>query len=68
MVQAILRLPAVKAQTGLSRSSIYAYISEKKFPAPIQLGARAVGWISTDVEAWVQARIDTSKKDTRQAV
>jgi len=39
----ILRLPAVKAATGLSRSTIYARISEGTFPAPVALGGRAVG-------------------------
>lgn len=62
MTQAILRLPAVKARTALSRSTIYLRVSQNQFPKPISLGARAVGWIEAEIEAWVQARIDQSRK------
>ncbi|MFJ1253824.1 helix-turn-helix transcriptional regulator [Cupriavidus sp. CuC1] len=41
---AILRRAQVESETGLSRSTIYARIKNKTFPAPIQLGPRAVGW------------------------
>lgn len=40
MATAILRLPAVKARTGLSRSTIYLRISEGSFPSPVSLGGR----------------------------
>jgi len=42
MATNILRLPDVMARTGLSRRSIYAYISNGSFPKPIELGPR--GW------------------------
>jgi prophage regulatory protein len=57
----ILRLPAVKDRTGLSRSSIYAFISRGTFPAPVSLGARAVGWNSESVDAWITGRIEHSQ-------
>ena len=53
MSTTILRLPAVKARTGLSRSTIYLRISDGRFPKPISLGGRAVGWI--DAEIWSPA-------------
>ena len=62
MAHAILRLPAVKARTGLSRSTIYLRSSQNQFPKPISLGARAVGWLEGDIEAWLQARIAQSRK------
>ncbi len=57
----ILRLPAVKARTGLSRSTIYAFVDCGKFPRPISLGARAVGWVDAEVDAWVARRIEESR-------
>jgi prophage regulatory protein len=57
----ILRLPSVKARTGLSRSSIYAFASQGSFPRPISLGARAVGWNSESVDAWIAGRIEQSQ-------
>jgi prophage regulatory protein len=52
----ILRLPQVRAITGLSKSSLYAMIASGDFPSQVRLGARAVGWISDQVFAWVAAR------------
>jgi prophage regulatory protein len=59
----ILRRKQVEARTGLSRSSIYAYIGTGQFPAPVALGARAVGWYENDVEKWLASRV----KQTRPA-
>jgi len=52
----VLRLPDVKARTGLSRSSIYAYMKDAKFPQHITLGERSVGWYESEVDAWVASR------------
>ena len=57
----ILRLPCVMARSGLSRSSIYLFISKGEFPRPISLGARAVGWDSEAVEAWIVGRVERSR-------
>lgn len=61
-MQNILRLQRVKSLTGLSRSTIYLRISKGSFPKPINLGARAVGWLESDITDWIQARIDESRK------
>jgi len=57
----IIRLPAVKELTGLSRSTIYLRISKKEFPSSISLGGRAVGWIEEDVNQWLTQRIEASR-------
>lgn len=62
MATAILRLPAVKARTGLSRSTIYLRISEGSFPKPVSLGGRAVGWIEAEVNDWLNRQIEASRK------
>ena len=61
MEQTILRLREVKRMVGLSRSSIYNAIARNDFPRQISLGARAVGWVRTEVEAWVNRRIAASR-------
>lgn len=58
----ILRLPAVKAITGLSRSTIYAFIAAGSFPAPIPLGRRAVGWDAAEIDSWIEARLTQARK------
>lgn len=65
MVTTILRLPTVKARTGLSRSTIYLRIAEGSFPAPVSLGGRAVGWIEVEVNDWLAKRIEASRKAAR---
>jgi prophage regulatory protein len=57
MTQTILRLPAVKSATGLSRSTLYLRISHGVFPKPVSLGGRAVGWPAQEVAALNAARI-----------
>ncbi len=57
----ILRLPEVKARTGLSRSTIYLRIAEGKFPPPINLGERCVGWLESEIDAWIAKRIELSR-------
>ena len=52
MVKKIYRLPEVMSLTGLSRSSIYLRISVQKFPKPIKIGRRAVGWSEDSLIAW----------------
>ena len=61
MEQMILRLPKVKAITGLSRSTIYLRMSEGTFPKHISLGSRAVGWLKSEVNAWIEQRILESR-------
>lgn len=61
MPHTILRLPAVKARTGLSRSTIYLRISKGAFPKPVNLGLRAVGWLETEIDAWLNERIEISR-------
>lgn len=52
----VLRLPDVKRMTGLSRSSIYAMIEDNSFPRQIALGRRAVGWLESDIQDWINQR------------
>lgn len=53
----IIRLPQVKNMTGYSRSSIYLKISQGSFPLPVSLGARAVGWLESEVVGWIEEKI-----------
>ncbi len=40
----LMRMPTVIRWTGLARSTIYRLIAQQKFPAPVVLASRAVGW------------------------
>jgi prophage regulatory protein len=62
MPKKILRLPVVLDRTGLSRSTVYLRVNEGRFPRPVSLGARAVGWIETEVEEWIARQIEVSRE------
>ena len=62
MAITILRLPAVKERTALSRSYIYLRISKNEFPASISLGGRAVGWLEEDIDKWLEQKIEVSRQ------
>jgi len=51
----IQRKPDVLKQLGISATTLHARIHTHKFPQPINLGGRAVGWLSTEVEALIAA-------------
>ncbi len=55
MAVRILKCPAVLSATGLSKTDLYARIRNGKFPPPLRLGERSVGWRSDQVEAWIEA-------------
>lgn len=57
MAHTILRLPAVKAESGSSRSTIYLHVKQGLWPKPVKLGARSIGWPSSEVTAINAARI-----------
>ena len=56
MKEYILRLPDVENMTGIKRSTIYRMMQAESFPAAVKLGARAVGWRSSDIQAWADSR------------
>ena len=58
-----LRLPEVIARTGLSRSTIYLRLDQGRFPPPVSLGGRAVGWIESEIDEWMRNRIAESRSD-----
>ncbi len=57
MLNTLLRLPAVKAQSGYSRSTIYLRITQGLWTRPVSLGARSVAWPASEVAALNAARI-----------
>ena len=54
----MIKLKEVQKLTGLSRSSIYAYIDKGLFPAQIKLGERSVAWLDSEIESWVDSKIN----------
>jgi len=52
----------LEAKLGLSCSTIYAMMAANKFPRPIKIGRRAVGWRNSDIQAWVRSKVDAANE------
>jgi len=68
---ALLRRRQLENRLGLSRSSIYAKLRhnpkrpgdyDPTFPKPVSIGAKAVGWVESEIETWIAAQIEKSRK------
>jgi prophage regulatory protein len=57
----ILRRRQVLAQTGLAVSTLYEYMARGGFPRPIHLGRNCVGWLDSEINAWIAERIAESR-------
>jgi prophage regulatory protein len=58
MSNVILRRDEVERRTGYKHTTIYKKMADGEFPQSIRLGARAVGWVESEVEAWLKAKIN----------
>lgn len=69
MLQTIYRLPAVKSESGYSRSTIYLRIAQGLWTKQVSLGPRCVGWPAHEVAALNAARIaGKNDKEIRELV
>jgi prophage regulatory protein len=57
----IIDLTQLMNKVPLGKSTIYAYVKAGKMPAPIKLGDRAVGWIESEIDAWLKERVEASR-------
>jgi len=57
----MVRIKAVCARTGLSKSQVQRLVKADDFPRPIALSKRAVAWVSHEVDEWLRQRIQTSR-------
>ena len=52
----LVDLAEVLDRTGLSRSTVYNYIKAGLFPRQRKLGLRRVGWLASELDAWIVER------------
>lgn len=61
--QSLIRLPEVLKRTGFGKAWIYRLISEGRFPAPVKIGVRAVAFVESEVDEWIQSVIEISRNN-----
>ena len=64
----IWRAPRVELETGLCETTIRRKVLKKEFPAPLDLGDRAKGWVASEVIAWKKTRPRRWVGETRKPV
>jgi prophage regulatory protein len=65
----IMRSPEVIQISGMPRSTRVLHISKGLWPRPVSIGGRAIGWLSTEVDAILAARVaGKSDEEIRQLV
>lgn len=58
----LLRMVDVRACTGVSASQVYRLIAAGDFPQPVKLYGKASAWPESEVQAWIAARIKSSRR------
>jgi len=61
MSKSLIRIEEVQRRTGYSKAWIYRLLKEKRFPASIKIGARAVAFIESEIDEWINQRIAESR-------
>jgi prophage regulatory protein len=52
----LLRFPAVRERTGLSRSTIWRLERRGEFPKHHRISPNVVAWVEQDVAEWIEGR------------
>ncbi|WMT17298.1 AlpA family transcriptional regulator [Serratia fonticola] len=63
MAQSFIRLPDVQRRTGYSKAWIYRLMSQGKFPTSVKIGSRAIAFVESEIDEWVNQRIAESRKN-----
>jgi prophage regulatory protein len=61
-----IRLPEVKQNTGLGKTTLYGMIKRGEFPPPVKIGGQAVGWVEEEVAQWAANRIARARTKPSQ--
>ena len=52
----IIRLPELKEKLKVSRSTLYKLGKSGDFPVPVQLAPRTIGWLESEIDAWIEKK------------
>ncbi|QTN43087.1 helix-turn-helix transcriptional regulator [Marinobacter salsuginis] len=64
MTDRVLRRKEVNSMVGLGTTKIYELIAEGRFPKPIKLSVRSVGWLESEVQAWIKEQAEKREADS----
>ena len=59
----ILRPKDICDRLRISRSTLYSWVAQGRFPRQVRYGVRAVGGRSDDVERWLNSRMPADESE-----
>ena len=59
----MLRINDIVKKTSLGKSTIWQWVGEGKFPKPIKLSKRIRVWKESDIDEWIESKIDKLSDD-----
>ena len=63
MLKKIYKATEVAEYVNVSKSQIYKLVQQGRLPKPIKLGERGSGWLITEIDAWLQSRVDARDEE-----
>lgn len=60
-METFLRMPQLVKLTGLTKITIHRMVKTGQFPKPAKISPKLVGWPVSEIEAWVQQRLDARR-------
>lgn len=63
MAHNFIRLQEVQRRTGFGKAWIYRLMSQGKFPASVKIGSRSIAFIESEIDEWINSRIEESRKE-----
>lgn len=63
MSQTLIRMPETMRRTGYGKAWLYRLINQNKFPKPVKIGSRAIAFVESEVDDWINQRIEESRKE-----
>lgn len=61
MSKVLIKMPETMRRTALGKAWIYKLISQGRFPQPVKIGTRAIAFIESEIDEWINQRIAESR-------
>lgn len=61
--QSLIRITEVQRRTGFGKAWIYRLMSQGKFPASVKIGSRSIAFVESEIDEWINQRIEESRKE-----
>lgn len=63
----LLKIKEVIDRTAVCRAKIYQLMELKQFPQPVKLGERSVAWVESEINSWIEEKIQERDQKEKAA-